>query len=75
MLREAYTINDKLERKERISEIKNEIIETITNEEDPKWSSAEIAGSIEKLESDIVRGSFYLGRIVLMVVMLNNSPN
>ena len=61
LLREAYTINDKLERKERISEIKNEIIETIINEEDPKWSSAEIAGSIEKLESDIVRGSVLSG--------------
>ena len=61
LLRDAYTIHDKLERKERIGEIKNEIIETITNQENTDWSLAEIAESIEKLESNIVRSSILSG--------------
>ena len=61
LLREAYTIHDKLERKERISEIKNEVIEIMTNEEESQWSSSEIIESIEKLESHIVRSSILSG--------------
>ena len=34
LLREAYTINNKLERKERIKEIKDEVVETIQSDED-----------------------------------------
>ena len=61
LLRDAYAIHDKLERKDRINEIKNEIIETITDQEEPKWSATEITESIEKLESNIVRGSILSG--------------
>jgi len=61
LLREAYTIHDKLERKERISEIKNEVIEIMTNDEELQWSSSEITESIEKLESHIVRSSILSG--------------
>ena len=61
LLRDAYTIHDKLERKERINEIKDEVIKTMTDQEDPEWSAAEIAGSISKLESSIVRGSVLSG--------------
>lgn len=61
LLREAYTIHDKLERKERISEIKNEVIEIMISEEEPQWSSSEIRESIEKLESHIVRSSILSG--------------
>jgi polyribonucleotide nucleotidyltransferase len=61
LLREAYTIQDKLERKERISEIKNEVIEIMISEEEPQWSSSEIRESIEKLESHIVRSSILSG--------------
>jgi len=61
LLRDAYTIHDKLERKERINEIKNEIITTMTDQEDSKWSAAEIAESISKLESSIVRGGILSG--------------
>ena len=61
LLREAYTIHNKLERKERISEIKNEVIEIMINEEEPQWSSSEIIESIEKLESHIVRSSILSG--------------
>ena len=61
LLREAYTIHDKLERKERITEIKNEVIEIMISEEEPQWSSSEIRESIEKLESHIVRSSILSG--------------
>ena len=61
LLREAYTIHNKLERKERISEIRNEVIEVMINEEEPQWSSSEIIESIEKLESHIVRSSILSG--------------
>ena len=61
LLREAYTIHNKLERKERISEIRNEVIEIMINEEEPRWSSSEIIESIEKLESHIVRSSILSG--------------
>lgn len=61
LLREAYTIHDKLERKERVSEIKNEVIEIMISEEEPQWSSSEIRESIEKLESHIVRSSILSG--------------
>ena len=61
LLREAYTIHNKLERKERISEIRNEVIEIMINEEEPQWSSSEIIESIEKLESHIVRSSILSG--------------
>ena len=61
LLREAYTIHDKLERKERVSEIKNEVIEIMISEKEPQWSSSEIRESIEKLESHIVRSSILSG--------------
>jgi len=61
LVREAYSIQDKLERKERLSEIKKEVIEGITEGEDPQWSGAVIAGAIEALESHIVRSSVLSG--------------
>jgi polyribonucleotide nucleotidyltransferase len=61
LVREAYSIQDKLERKERLSEIKKEVIEGMTEGEDPQWSSAVIVAAIESLESHIVRSSVLSG--------------
>ncbi len=61
LVREAYSIQDKLERKERLGEIKNEVIEAMTEGEAPKWSAATIAAGIEALESHIVRSSVLSG--------------
>ncbi len=61
LVREAYSIQDKLERKERLSEIKKEVVEGMTEGEDPQWSGAVIAGEIESLESHIVRSSVLSG--------------
>ncbi|MFL2555879.1 MAG: polyribonucleotide nucleotidyltransferase [Gammaproteobacteria bacterium] len=61
LLREAYTIHNKLERKERIREIKDEVIEVMLAEDDTSWSSGEVVEEIEKLESHIVRSSVLSG--------------
>jgi polyribonucleotide nucleotidyltransferase len=61
LVREAYSIQDKLERKERLSEIKKEVIEGMTEGEDSQWSGTMIAGAIEALESHIVRSSVLSG--------------
>jgi len=61
LVREAYSIQDKLGRKEQLGEIKKEVIEALTEGEDPQWSGAVIAGAIEELESHIVRSSILAG--------------
>jgi len=61
LLREAYTIHDKLERKVRINEIKDETVDSMTNQEEPERSATEIIESIERLESNIVRGGILSG--------------
>ncbi len=61
LLREAYAIVDKLSRKDRISAIHNEIVEVMTEGDDPQWSAAEISDEIGKLESHIVRNSVLAG--------------
>jgi len=61
LLREAYAITDKLNRKDRISEIRNEVVEVMTEGEDPKWSASEINNEISNLESHIVRSSILAG--------------
>ncbi|HIF50798.1 MAG TPA: polyribonucleotide nucleotidyltransferase [Thiotrichaceae bacterium] len=61
LVREAYSIQDKLERKERLGEIKKEVIEGMTEGGEPQWSAAVISGAIEALESHIVRSSVLSG--------------
>jgi len=61
LLREAYAITDKLNRKDRISEIRNEVVEVMTEGEDPKWSASGINNEISNLESHIVRSSILAG--------------
>ena len=61
LVREAYSIQDKLDRKERLSEIKNEVIEAMTEGDEPQWTGGEIADAIASLESHIVRNSVLAG--------------
>lgn len=61
LLREAYAIQDKLSRRERIEEIRKEALATMTEEFADRWSESQMAGEIEKLESSIVRGSIISG--------------
>ena len=61
LLREAYSIKDKLSRKERISEIRNEVVQGMTESENAQYSEARIKSAIESLESRIVRSSILAG--------------
>ncbi len=61
LIGEAYSIQNKLERKERLSEIRSEVIETMTQDEEPQWSAIQIADAIDALESHIVRNSILSG--------------
>jgi polyribonucleotide nucleotidyltransferase len=61
LVREAYSIQDKLERKERLSEIKKEVVEGMTEGDEPQWSAGVIIAAIEALESRIVRSSVLAG--------------
>jgi len=61
LLREAYAITDKLNRKDRIREIRNEVATAMTEAEDSKWSASEINNEISSLESHIVRSSILAG--------------
>ena len=61
LLREAYAIRDKLNRRDRLSEIRKEVIESICDVESPKWPANVVASAIESLESKLVRGSIISG--------------
>ncbi|MFT5425588.1 MAG: polyribonucleotide nucleotidyltransferase [Gammaproteobacteria bacterium] len=61
LLREAYAITDKLDRKDRINEITHEVVEAMTEAEESKWSASEISSEIHSLESHIVRSSIIAG--------------
>jgi polyribonucleotide nucleotidyltransferase len=61
LLREAYSIRDKLSRKERISEIQQDVIQSMVEVEDPNWTENHIKAAIEDLESKIVRSGILAG--------------
>jgi polyribonucleotide nucleotidyltransferase len=61
LLREAYAIQDKLSRRERIDEIRREVQATVAEEFPDKWSDSQIFHATEKLESAIVRGGIISG--------------
>ena len=61
LLREAYSIQDKLSRRERLDEIKTETIAALIAEHGERWSENAVAGVIEKLESNTVRGAIIAG--------------
>ena len=61
LLREAYSITDKLSRKERLAEIAAEVVAAIGGEHADRWDEAAIRGAVDKLESDTVRGGILAG--------------
>ncbi len=56
LIGEAYKIADKMERQARMSEVRSEIVEKLTNEETPGDEVEAINGAIKDLEKKIVRG-------------------
>ena len=61
LLREAYSIQDKISRRERLAEIRSSAIETITGKHDERWGERTIGEAFEELESSIVRGAIVAG--------------
>ena len=61
LIREAYSIEDKLCRRERLGEIRKEVIQSMTETGDAAWNESQISGAIEALESALVRGSILAG--------------
>jgi polyribonucleotide nucleotidyltransferase len=61
LVREAYAITDKLSRKERLDEIRQQSLSGILEENEDRWPDAKIGSAIEELESTTVRGGIIAG--------------
>jgi len=57
----AYKISDKLERLNKLDDIRNALIEKHTATEDAKWGASDLSGAFSKLEKKVVRGSIIAG--------------
>ncbi len=60
-LRAAYSIRDKLSRRERLAQARATALADITEKHGERWSEKTIRGAFEKLESSIVRGTVVAG--------------
>ena len=61
LIREAYAIQDKLSRSERLSEVRKEVAGSIVEENEQRWSDDLVLSTIKELESNIVRGGILSG--------------
>jgi polyribonucleotide nucleotidyltransferase len=61
LIREAYAITDKLSRRDRLDEIRSEVVGALLEENEERWSQDNIQAAIEKLESSVVRGGIVAG--------------
>ncbi len=61
LLREAYSIQDKISRRDRLSDIRSTVVAAITAKHEERWSEKTIAQAFEKLESSTVRGAIVAG--------------
>jgi polyribonucleotide nucleotidyltransferase len=61
LLREAYAIRDKLSRRDRLDEIRKQVIDGLCEGETPRWSPVQVKSAIEELEARIVRHSILAG--------------
>jgi polyribonucleotide nucleotidyltransferase len=61
LVREAYSIQDKLARREQLDEIRKEAIASIVEAHPESWSEGAIGTAIEALESRVVRGGILAG--------------
>ncbi len=63
LLREGYTIREKLKRYERLGEIRREIVTRLVPEDGSgQWTEDEVRAAIEHLEKKIVRGEILDGK-------------
>ena len=61
LLREAYSIRDKISRRDRVAEIRSAAITAITGKHEERWTDRTIKEAFEELESNIVRGAVVAG--------------
>jgi len=61
LLREAYAIQDKLARRERLSEIRAEIVDAIVTDNEERWGEGAVVCKIGELESSLVRNAIIDG--------------
>ena len=61
LIREAYAITDKLSRKERLDEIRQQAVSGTLEEHGERWAEGKIVAAIEALESATVRGGIIAG--------------
>jgi len=61
LLREAYSIRDKLNRRDRLDEIRKAVIENLCEVDEPKWTKAQVVEAIGSLESSLVRSGILAG--------------
>src|SRR5690606_34239314 len=54
-LKEAYAIVDKLDRRNRIAELRAEVVEALTAGDSPAYTEAAVAAAFGELEYNIVR--------------------
>lgn len=57
----AYQISDKLERLNKLDDIRAALIEKYGTAEDAKWDTGALSGAFSKLEKKVVRGSIIAG--------------
>ena len=60
-IREAYRIVDKLERQERVREVRRQIIDDLGGDEEGQWDPGQVAAAVGDLEKRIVRGWILAG--------------
>jgi len=58
LLTEAYTVKDKLLRRDTLSTVRKQLLEQVIEEQ---WSEAQVMSAIEHLEKDLVRSSILAG--------------
>ncbi len=61
LIRDAYAIRDKLNRRDRLSEIRKEIVDALCEGDEAKWAKGDVVNAIEELESKLVRGGIIGG--------------
>ncbi len=62
LLREAYTIREKLPRQERVAAIRRDLVTKLAKGDTPRWIESQVMSVVQKLEEDIVRGNIVSGQ-------------
>jgi polyribonucleotide nucleotidyltransferase len=58
---DAYSIPEKQTRSGKLAEVKNDLVSALANEENPKWSVAQVASEFSRLEKKTVRSRILAG--------------